>query len=86
MSEFEQAKTHAALTGKKLAGKLKNCRIIDFTDYAVACGNIYDDNRWSDSTEIRTSAIVKYSEEHNYIETNNSLYLVEGKATRIHFK
>lgn len=66
---------------KKQGGILRQwCQItIPGRDGDVVVGNLYEDERWSDGTSIRTSPIVTLDETSGILETRNTIYQLEDK-------
>ena len=68
----------------KVTGLLKNAKKVHIQDKFVVVGNVYSDsmNRFDDGEWIKTSYIVKETEE--YVKTRNSYYKVQWADDKIY--
>lgn len=85
-----------SLKGKRKGGRIEKWVIRTFgegtdDEFRVAYGYIYEDDRWGDGNNIRTSVVVAHHEDEKIIETLNTYYTLgepddseENKSNLLH--
>jgi len=79
----ERIKQLAENSGKKYGGKLKNWSIHEIYDgvkFAMGVMSGQDPtNRWNEGDTVKTSSIEWIESDHDYVETHNTFYILEGE-------
>lgn len=83
VTEQVAAKNTKTREEKRNGGRIENWALCDYYNDKttfVVYGDIYGDDKWSSSADLRTSCIVKLDIEKSEVETLNTIYKL-GRAS-----